>query len=494
MRQIVPGSPGKDLQGLGERGGELVERSGAGFQLLGHPRHLHRALGQEFRAPGLLVHRPHRLPGHFRHLVQGLLHAADLGLLGPHGVHDARHPLRHLHDLPGHVLRLARLVHAGGLDGGEALGRQAGGLVDRLEGLGRRLHPFPAVVDPFGPLLDRVSGLAAVRQEGVDHPLDLPGAGGDLLRKGPDLVRHHAEGAAVFPGLGRDDGGVERQEAGPAGHLVDHLEHAAHPPEVALQAAETGDRLLHGPFDAGHGVQGLGHGRLPLVRPGDHGAGEFPALGRPLPQRGGHALDGRGGLADGLGGAPDLGREGRHLGGGPGEFVHGVGRPFRPLAHGLHLGPDLLAHGEDLLHARRGFLGLAPQPLGRLAQGPGLGRHLLAGRPARLDLAQRGLRPPLGLLGRRLQGPALVLQGAGRPLKPAKALHQVPPQARGGLGQGPEFVSFRHHEGVGEVPVARGRKEVEYLPERGLDGTHAHHRRGQEHEPARRPEGADPQA
>ncbi|MNL41222.1 hypothetical protein D3C87_1636210 [compost metagenome] len=73
-------------------------------------------------------------------------------------------------------------------------------------------------------LLDQMrTGIDLVRRL-VDEALDFAGRLGRALRQFTHFLRHDCEALAGFAGARRLDGGVQRQEVGLEGDVVDHLD------------------------------------------------------------------------------------------------------------------------------------------------------------------------------------------------------------------------------------------------------------------------------
>ena len=61
-----------------------------------------------------------------------------------------------------------------------------------------------------------------------------------------DLVRHHRKSTALFPGAGRFNRGVQRQQVGLFGNRADHFKHTADLAALRGQCLYHFDRLIDG--------------------------------------------------------------------------------------------------------------------------------------------------------------------------------------------------------------------------------------------------------
>ena len=92
-----------------------------------------------------------------------------------------------------------------------------------------------------------------------DHLLDFAGRGLSLDGEGADLVGYYREAATRFASPGRFDGGIECQQVGLVGDVVDHIEDAV---DIAAVADQRTDHALGGgqlAVHARHGGHGFGH-------------------------------------------------------------------------------------------------------------------------------------------------------------------------------------------------------------------------------------------
>ncbi len=88
------------------------------------------------------------------------------------------------------------------------------------------------------------------------------------LRQAADFDRHHGEALAGFAGAGRFHRGVERQQIGLEGNVVDHAD------DIGDLARAFGDPL--------HGVVGADHHRTAFLGGNSHGLGIFGSAAGPL--------------------------------------------------------------------------------------------------------------------------------------------------------------------------------------------------------------------
>ena len=233
------------------------------------------------------------------------------GLLGADGVlpRDVRH-LRHRgYDLVG---RRSLLL---GRD--RDLLRRSRGLVDHpgdaLEGLDDVARELGPGVDLLAAVLGGEDGRVGLGLDLRDDRLDLAGR---LLRPLGELAhlgRDDREASAVLARTCGLDGGVERQQVGLVGEVVDHLEDAADLLALLAERQGPGRDRVHAVGDLVHRVHGARDGLPALLGvPERLGGVAGDGLGRvgDLGRGGGELLDGRGGLGDGrrlLGGAGDPG-------------------------------------------------------------------------------------------------------------------------------------------------------------------------------------------
>ncbi len=110
----------------------------------------------------------------------------------------------------------------------------------------------PSVAERRAGLAHEGDALFDLRARGRDQALDLFRGIGRALRQRPHLGRHDREAPAGVAGPRRLDAGVERQEVGLEGDLVDH------PDDLADLARRT--------LDAAHGFDGLARRHGPIAR------------------------------------------------------------------------------------------------------------------------------------------------------------------------------------------------------------------------------------
>ena len=128
-----------------------------------------------------------------------------------------------LGDLRGAV----RLLVGGGADllgELEDLGDYVG---DFAQGEAEIVAQLQALVDDRRALLHVVHGLAGFALNAADQLADFLGGGCGFFGELADLVGDYGKAEAVFTGAGGFDGGVERQQVGLLGDIVDDLDDLA---------------------------------------------------------------------------------------------------------------------------------------------------------------------------------------------------------------------------------------------------------------------------
>ena len=224
--------------------------------------------------------------------------------------------------------------------------RRSGDLADQAVDLGDLgddpLQRLARAADQADAGLDLLGG-------GGDQGPDLLGGLGRALGQGPDFLGHDREATTAFARAGGLDAGVQGQEVGLEGDLVD-------------DADDVGD-LLRRALDGGHGADGVADHlarAVDVVAGAGHHAGGFLGARSGLGDRGGdfvHRRDGlfqAGGLALGAarqigGGLGDLIRAGAHAADPAFDDAEGVGQ----LGGGgvVVRAQGLIGLGEALLQA-----------------------------------------------------------------------------------------------------------------------------------------------
>ncbi|MNX97712.1 hypothetical protein D3C86_1300880 [compost metagenome] len=172
----------------------------------------------------------------------------------------------------------------------------------------------------------------------------------------------------MLAGTGGLDGGVEGQEVGLLGDVVDHLDDVADLGRALAEALDDPHHLVHDLVDPLHALDGLGDGLAAVVRdargPGCGHVGALDVLGD-LGDARRHLLDAGRGLADHgrqrVGVARDLGDRGGHL-------ADGARGGLDVLFEGLGVARHLLDAGGHLAHGAGGLVGGGGLDLGGLAQ------------------------------------------------------------------------------------------------------------------------------
>ena len=123
--------------------------------------------------------------------------------------------------------RAVRLLVGGRAD----LLRELVDLGDHVRDLAQRAvqvaAQFQAFVDDGGALVHVVDGLAGFLLDALDQFGNFLGGLRRFLGQLADFVRHHRKAQAVFAGARRFDGGVQRQQVGLLGQVVDDLDDLA---------------------------------------------------------------------------------------------------------------------------------------------------------------------------------------------------------------------------------------------------------------------------
>ena len=255
------------------------------------------------------------------------------------------------------------------LDGAGELGPPRGGLAARVGREHRPAGPGPDADD------DR-----------LDLPGGLLGPLGELAHLGGD----DREAAPVLAGPGRLDRGVEGEQVGLVGQVVDDGQDAVDLGGALLQAGRLDADLADPRRQLVDGVDRQVDDRAALTADPGHLVGRLGHLVRRL----------------------------RDAGGGVREPVQARG--------GLGDGGGLLGGAVRRLHGGRGQLGRRGRQLPAVAADPA------QDRPQRRDLAQRG-REQLGLGGQL--GPGVVVlapQPAQRPAPGVREQHEYPQSQQGG--------------------------------------------------------------
>ncbi|MNU89614.1 hypothetical protein D3C71_794590 [compost metagenome] len=239
-----------------------------------------------------LAHQPLQL-AELPHQLNDALHGVAAALAGVVGQGlDAEHAAVYVGGDLGLLLhRLGYLAAAGG-----HLQQAVAYLLQHVPGGGGLESATGGEPLPLCHGLLRIPG--ATLQQG-NHLLDLAGGGLSLDGQGADLVRHHREAATRLASPGGLDGGVEGQQVGLVGDVVDDVQDAVDGPALAgqrLYHGAGGDQLAVHSFHRRHGIK---HTAVALPE-------QIGGLVQPI-GGGGRAV---GDLADGL---RHLGDGGRHL-------------------------------------------------------------------------------------------------------------------------------------------------------------------------------------
>ena len=120
-------------------------------------------------------------------------------------------------------LRALGLLDGGAGDGAHHVGRLLRALEDLLQRALGLVRDLDAAVDVVRAALDGGDGVLRLGLDGLDEVGDLLGAGAGALGEVLDLVGDDREALAVLAGLRGDDGGVEREQVGLLGDVVDDV-------------------------------------------------------------------------------------------------------------------------------------------------------------------------------------------------------------------------------------------------------------------------------
>ena len=285
QRQHVVAQPAVGLQGGGKRlrcghlrrlaQAALVMRPGAVDELIELPNALHHranlaagigihdedvAGAQLFDAVGQYRQRSaarQQLRGFALELPDQALHRAQLGIAGTNRFHRLLRRCRQGLGVGHQVLAQALLGMGGGghvagsLQGAARAGADVG---QRGAGVAGALN---AAVDVLQHLLQiAVCGHRAVGDAGhhlADLQRGLVGAGGQLAH----FLGHYAETPPVFTGAGSLNGGIERQQVGLHGHLLDDVQDGFDVVAVSHDLAKALFQALGRWLQRGNALHGL---------------------------------------------------------------------------------------------------------------------------------------------------------------------------------------------------------------------------------------------
>ncbi len=261
-----------------------------------------------------------------------------------------------------------------------------GAVVDLRQGIGGLARQLGAILRLARTFLnggDRALGLALDRR---DHGADFGGRRRGALGQLPDLVGDDGEAAPLLAGARRLDGGVQRQQVGLVGNVVNGLDDARNRLGTLTQGCDHLGRLLHRMRDA-----------LDLRR---RGAYDLGAARRMLARRLGDKRRSLGIFGDGC---DPAGKFGDGLGGALGGNVLAFGTLHRIL----RLDDQLVGRLGHLLRREYDARGDALEAGDQLVVGQRRRRDATAGRQ------QRAPRK-IAVVARRGDGLAQLLQGHGQ--------------------------------------------------------------------------------
>ena len=175
-------------------------------------------------------------------------------------------------------------------------------LLDLLERRARVLGEQRAAHHVRGAAFHRDHGLVGVGLNGAHQHFDLLGRVRGALGEALHFVRDHREAAARLAGHRGLDRGVERENVGLLGDVVDQLDDVADLLRALAQALDALGGLLDGLADRVHAVDRAPHGIAALVRDFDR----VPRDVRRALGVAGHFLGRAGHAAGGFGGRGDL--------------------------------------------------------------------------------------------------------------------------------------------------------------------------------------------
>ena len=118
----------------------------------------------------------------------------------------------------------------------------------------------------MAPASIAATALAGALLDLGDEPGDLLGRATGALGELADLVRDDREALAHLARAGRLDGGVEREQVGLLGDVVDRLDDRADLLALGTELGDLDRGLVDRGLDAGHARDGSGHGGGPVGR------------------------------------------------------------------------------------------------------------------------------------------------------------------------------------------------------------------------------------
>jgi hypothetical protein len=122
-----------------------------------------------------------------------------------------------------------------------------------------------ATYDVRGAALHRDDRLVGIRLNGAHQHFDLLGGVRSAFRQALHFIGHHGEAAARLAGHRCLNGGIERENVGLLGDVVDELDDVADFLRALAQALDALGGLLNGFANGVHAVDGSTHGIATFV-------------------------------------------------------------------------------------------------------------------------------------------------------------------------------------------------------------------------------------
>lgn len=132
--------------------------------------------------------------------------------------------------------------------------RPLGCLARRLQGV----QHLPQRTHPCGLIFDLLSHSLDLARQQIDIHADVRCILAGDFRQLADLVGHHGEAPSQIARAGCFDGGVEREQVGLAGDLLNHLDDGLNLQARTGQGARADHRLVGLPGEIFDGAAGLG--------------------------------------------------------------------------------------------------------------------------------------------------------------------------------------------------------------------------------------------
>src|SRR5690606_29401052 len=137
---------------------------------------------------------------------------------------------------------------------------------DLLQAVARQGHLLHAGVTAVLAAFDRPGGLLGAILHVADDGLDLGGGLAGALGQGAYLIGDHGKTTAGLARAGGFDGGIQREQVGLLGNVLDHLQYLADAQAVAFQLMDDLGGMADFPEQGLHGLDGLVHHQAALAR------------------------------------------------------------------------------------------------------------------------------------------------------------------------------------------------------------------------------------